>query len=163
MQRKTISFIVLLTISLLLFPQAVFAGVKVTTDDKPVYVTSHMLGSELIQHPNGSTSLENIITGFVADKYPLQAQFKTLTSFVSTARYESPVTTIMITNDSGKEILAKYDFNMLLARPGSIYNQIVNWKVSFPAEGFYAFNIFVDGTLVGYYPFYIWTKGIVIK
>lgn len=163
MKRRKLFIALFAILILLLSSQAVFAGIKVSNDDKPVFISSHMMGGEVFRQPNGNSSLNGIATGFAGERFPLQVRFKTLTTFVATARYESPISTIILTNYSGKDTLAKFDFNMFLARPGAINTQIVDWKISFPEEGFYAFNIFVDGTLVGYYPFYVWTNGITIK
>lgn len=161
--KRTLFIALFFTLTLFISSQAVFAGIKVSNDDKPVFISSHMMGGEVFQQPNGVSTLSGIATGFAGDRFPLNVRFKTLTTFVATARYDSPASTIILTNYTGKQILTKYDFNMFLARPGAINTQIVDWKITFPEEGFYAFNIFVDGTLVGYYPFYVWTNGVVIK
>ncbi|MGI6092318.1 MAG: hypothetical protein GX348_02145 [Veillonellaceae bacterium] len=162
MERKII-IALFLTLTILLSSQVAFAGIKVSNDDKPVFVSSHMMGGEVFQQPNGVSTLSGIATGFAGDRFPLNVRFKTLTTFVATARYESPESTIILTDYSGKKILTKCDFYMFLARPGALDTKIIDWNITFPEEGFYAFNIFVDGTLVGYYPFYVWTKGVVIK
>ncbi|MDD4601753.1 hypothetical protein SDC9_13696 [bioreactor metagenome] len=163
MRRKKVFVTLLLMLTLFLPSQTVFAGIKVSDDGKPVFISSHMMGGDVIRQPNGNSSLNTIITGFAGNSFPLQVRFKTLTTFIATARYESPISTIVLTNDTGKETLSRYNFTMFLNRPGAMYTQVVDWKISFPTEGFYAFNIFVDGALVGYYPFYVWTNGIVIK
>lgn len=163
MQRKRFLIALVLIITLLLSSQVVFASIKVLNGDKPVFVSSHIMGSEVIRQPNGVSSLGGIITGFAGNSFPLQARFKTLTTFIATARYQSPASSFVLTDDTGKQTLARYDFNMFLDRPGAMYTQLIDWKIKFPAEGFYAFNVFVDGALVGYYPFYVWTNGMVIK
>jgi len=139
------------------------AGIKVSLQDKPVFISSHMMGASVIRHPNGMSSLDGIITGFAGSQFPLPTRFKTLTNFIATGRYESHQSTVILTNDTGKEALARYDFAMSFPRPGTLFTQIIDWQINFPQEGFYAFNIFVDGTLVGYYPFYVWRTGVEIK
>lgn len=162
MKQKIIVFTVLMLILLVSTPAA-FASIKVMTEDKPVFISSHMMGSDIIKHANGMTSLDNILMGFAGMRFPLEAKFKTLTTFTATASYESPVSTVLITNYSGKINLARYDFSMMFNGPGSMHTQAIEWKISFPEEGFYAFNIFVDGALVGYYPFYVWQQGIILQ
>lgn len=162
MQHKKF-LVALVLLFILLSSQIAFAGIKVNNEDKPVFISSHMMGAEVIQQPNGVSSLGGIITGFAGNHFPLPTRFKTLTTFIATGRYDSPLSSFILTNDTGKETLARYDFQMFFARPGTMSTQIVDWKINFPAEGFYALNVFVDGTLVGYYPFYVWTNGMVIK
>lgn len=144
----------LLLMFLLLFGsvQAANAGIKVENGDCPVYIANHQMGSQLVQNPNGSLTMHGLITGFSALKFPLDTYFRTMTTFVATRKYQTEYATIVLTDSTGKNKLASSDFKMIFEREGAPYVRVSDWKVSFPAAGFYAFNIFVDGTLVGYYP-----------
>ncbi|MEG6586673.1 DUF6941 family protein [Dendrosporobacter sp. 1207_IL3150] len=161
--RRRRAFFVLIVIITLLCSSHAYAGIKVTSGDKPVFISSHMMGTEVIRERNGMASLSGLITGFGVSQFPFQVRFKTLTNFIGTARYDSPISSLVLTDETGKETVARYDFNMFLDRPGATYSQVIDWKVTFKSEGFYAYNVFVDGTLVGYYPFYVWTNGININ
>ena len=155
-KRNVVSFIVVL---LLLFSvQIACAGIQVVKDDCPVFVASNVMGTQVVQYPNGIYSMMGLVTGFTADKFPLDVNFKTLTNFIAAARYKPVTSSLVLTDSSGKNNISRYEFEMKFDRAGSMYTQIVDWKITFPAEGFYAFNVFVDGALVGYFPFYVWNK-----
>ena len=148
-------FTLLLLLFLLASAQTSYAGIKVTKDDCPVFISIHEMGDQVIQYPKGSYSMMGLATGFLADKFPLNVNFKTLTTFVSVSRYQPTISAMVLSDSTGKTSMGRTEFDMKFARPGTMYTQLVDWKAVFPAEGFYAINIFVDGTLVGYYPFYV--------
>lgn len=128
------------------------AGIKVENGECPVYVASHQMGNQLVQNPNGSLSMHGLITGFATPQFPLEVRFRTMTTFVATRKYQTEYASIVLTDSTGKQKLAAIDFTMLFESGGTPYVRVSDWQVAFPAEGFYAFNVFVDGTLVGYYP-----------
>jgi hypothetical protein len=153
---KKRNYITLFVVLLLLFSmQIAWAGIKVAKDNCPVFVSSHEMGDQVIQYPRGMYSIMGLTTGFITDRFPVNVTFKTLTNFISVARYQPVINSLVLTDSSGKNNMGRYEFDMKFDRSGSLYTQVVDWKVSFPIEGFYAINIFVDGTLVGYYPFYV--------
>lgn len=152
MSIKRIFSLVVLFYLLFGSAQAAYAGIKVENGDCPVYIANHQMGSQLVQNPNGSLSMHGLIPGFMAQKFPLDAYFRTMTTFVATRKYQTEYATIVLTDSTGKNKLATNDFKMVFEREGAPYVKVSDWKVSFPSAGFYAFNIFVDGTLVGYYP-----------
>lgn len=147
---------ILLGLWLLLPPRGGYAAIRV--DDGPVFVSSHVMGNQVVQYQNGSRSLDGLLMGFTAAAFPARTVFSTSTNFVSTSQFRSVANAMVLTDASGKANLCRYEFELFFPRSGAMQNQIVQWKVSFPSEGFYAINIFVDGALVGYYPFYVWAK-----
>ncbi len=155
MQRKRNVIHFLVSILVLFFVQTAWAGVKVVQDDCPVFIANNVMGGQVVQHPNGMYSMMGVITGFTANEFPLNVTFKTLTNFISVARYKPVTSALVLTDGSGKNNMSRYEFEMKFDRMGAMYTQIVDWKSNFPSEGFYALNVFVDGTLVGYYPFYV--------
>jgi hypothetical protein len=150
--------IILLGFFLLLFPQISHASIKVVTGDNPVFVSSHVMGNQIVQYQNGNRALEGLIMGFTAAQFPAKTVFSTSTNFIATGKFQSVSNAMTLTDSLGKANLCRYEFNLNFPRAGAMQNQIVQWKVTFPNEGFYAINIFVDGALVGYYPFYVWAK-----
>ncbi|MCX7780499.1 MAG: hypothetical protein N2491_06230 [Negativicutes bacterium] len=163
MLKLRIPTIVILLMILLCSIQHAAAGIKVASGDIPVYVSGHVMGGQVVRHANGLHSMNGVITGFAANQFPVEVIFKTMTSFVATARFQPAICSIVLADDTGKKTISRYDFNLTFERPGTTSVMIVDWKVKFPAEGFYAFNVFIDGVLVGYNPFYVWTDGMVIK
>jgi hypothetical protein len=149
---------ILLGIFLLILPHVSHASIKVVTGDHPVFVSSHVMGNQIVQYQNGSRSLDGLIMGFTATGFPAKTAFSTSTNFIATGKFQSVSNAMVLTDAVGKTNLCRYEFDLNFPRAGAMQNQIVQWKVSFPNEGFYAINIFVDGTLVGYYPFYVWAK-----
>lgn len=152
-KRSSVIFIVILL--LLFFTQIANAEIKIVNGDCPVFISSHVMGGQVAQYPNAMYSMMGVVTGFSADKFPINVAFKTMTNFTSVARYQPVLSAIVLTDGTGKNNMTRYEFASKFDRPGAMYTQIVDWKVSFPGEGFYAFNIFVDGKLVGYYPFFV--------
>ena len=157
MQGKKAIVIFVAALMLFSYVQSASAGIKVINGDCPVFISSHMMGSQVIPYPNGMNSMMGVLVGFSADKFPINVNFQTLTNFFSVARYQPVTSALVLTDSSGKNNLARYEFQMNFDRPGAVYNEMIDWKISLPSEGFYAFNVFVDGNLVGYYPFYVWS------
>ena len=156
---KKKNVIQLVLVLFLLFPvQITWAGIKVVQDDCPVFVSSHVMGSQAVQYPNGMYSMMGLITGFAADQFPLDVSFKTLTNFIAVGRYQPITSALVLSDGSGKKNMARYEFEMNFDRGGTMYTQIIDWKITFPSEGFYSYNVFIDGILVGYYPFYVWAR-----
>lgn len=155
-KKKFVTFALFLV--MFISTQRAFGEIKVVNGDCPVFITSHMIGGQVVQYPNGMYSMMGVITGFAAEKFPSNISFKTLTNFSSVARYQPVLAALVLSDGTGKNNLGRYEFESKFDRPGSMYTQIVDWKVSFPTEGFYAFNVFVDGKLVGYYPLYVGEK-----
>lgn len=153
--KKGICFVFLLCLSLV---QIANAGVRVSNNDSPIFISSHVMGGQVIQYPNGNYSMMGLITGFAVDKFPYNVAFQTSTNFISTIRYKPALSAIVLSDASGKATISRYEFDMKFERAGAVNTQIVDWKISFPVEGFYAYNIFIDGVLVGYYPFYVWLR-----
>lgn len=157
LQKQRFFFILIISFWLLIVPQASHASIKVVSDH-PVFVSSHTMGNQIVQYQNGNRSFDNIIMGFTATGFPVKTIFSTSTNFISTAKFGSVANAMVLTDAAGKTTLCRYEFELNFPRAGAMQNQIVQWKVSFPSAGFYALNIFVDGTLVGYFPFYVWEK-----
>lgn len=151
-QVRVIAFAVLL---MLLFSQVSFAAVKVVANESPVFVSTHVMGKQIIQYQNGSRTMEGLAMGFSAPQFPANAVFSTSTDFVAVGKYQSVSNAMVLTDALGKNSLCRYEFNLNFPRAGAMLNQTIQWKVKFPSEGFYALNIFVDGNLVGYYPFFV--------
>ncbi|KYZ76564.1 hypothetical protein AXX12_09040 [Anaerosporomusa subterranea] len=158
MLHKRSFLTILLGLFLLLLPQVSHASIKVITGDHPVFVSSHVMGNQVIQYQNGNRSLDGLIMGFAAAQFPAKVAFSTSTNFIATGQFQSVSNAMVLTDSLGKANLCRLEFDLKFPRAGAMQNQIVQWKVTFPTEGFYAINVFVDGTLVGYYPFYVWAK-----
>lgn len=158
LNKRNFFLAILLGFLLLLLPQISQASIKVIAGDHPVFVSSHVMGNQIIQYQNGNRSLDGLIMGFTAAGFPAKTVFSTSTNFIATGKFGSVSNAMVLTDAAGKANLCRYEFDLNFPRAGAMQNQIVQWKVSFPNEGFYAINIFVDGALVGYYPFYVWAK-----
>lgn len=158
MAVKRVVAVAIMLVLLLGSVQAVHAEIKIENGDCPVYISNHQMGSHIVQNPNGSLSMHGLITGFAAPKFPLDTYFRTIITFSSTRKYQTEYASIVLSDSLGKNKLANHDFKMIFADEGIPYIQVSDWKVSFPKADFYAFNIFVDGKLVGYYPFYVGQK-----
>jgi hypothetical protein len=155
MAVKRVVLALILFFLLIISVQAAYAGIKVENGECPVYISHHQMGNQIVKDRNGSLSILGAITGFASPKFPVDVSFRTLTTFLAVRRYQTEYASMVLTDSSGRNKLVSCDFKMIFEQEGAPYVQIADWKVRFPAEGFYAFNIFVDGTLVGYYPFYI--------
>jgi hypothetical protein len=158
MLKKSNSLAFVIIVIVVLSTQVAFAGSKVDNEDCPVFISSQVMGKQVSQFTNGSTTVEGLITGFAATSFPVEVTFKTLTNFFSISRYQATASSMNLMDVTGKNSLCRYEFDMKFDQRGSIQNIIVDWKVKFPTEGLYAINIFIDGTLIGYFPFYVWAR-----
>ena len=158
MAVKRIVPVLLAVVLMLGSVQAVNAEIKVENGDCPVYISNHQMGSQIVKDRNGNLSIYGLILGYVAPKFPLETSFKTIVTFSATRKYQTEYASIVLSDSLGKNKLANQDFKMFFQQEGMPYAQVSDWKVSFPKADFYAFNIFVDGKLVGYYPFYVGQK-----
>lgn len=157
MKRKSILvFIVFLLTAMNL--SVANAEIKVVNNECPVYVSSHIIGSDILPYPPGNCSVMGLITGFSGSQFPMDAQFKTVTVFTALAHYRPMLSTLVLTDNTGTIVLNRYEFAAKFDYVGASYTQIMSWKVRFPQPGIYAFNMFIDGILVGYYPICVSSK-----
>lgn len=151
MKRKSILVFIVLWLTSMTMSVA-YAEIKVVNNECPVYVSSHIIGSDILPYPQGNCSVMGLITGFSGLQFPMDVEFKTLTVFTSLAHYRPMLSTLVLTDNTGKMVLNRYEFATKFDYAGASYTQIMSWKVRFPKPGIYAFNMFIDGILVGYYP-----------
>ncbi|MDF2500649.1 MAG: hypothetical protein K0Q77_1363 [Anaerosporomusa subterranea] len=122
MLHKQNFIIILLGFFLLLFPQISHASIKVVTGDNPVFVSSHVMGNQIVQYQNGNRALEGLIMGFTAAQFPAKTVFSTSTNFIATGKFQSVSNAMTLTDSLGKANLCRYEFNLNFPRAGAMQN-----------------------------------------